>query len=606
MPKKLFNSSENGLFSPFIDVVLNGLAIFFIMLVLYMYITKDLQKKSFLAFAAASNLPKAVVGEEYRFDFNFIVTGGEGARSYEYINPPSWVQADSIRQGVIDGFPPDSLIFQEDTIRVRVSDAQGNSVEEEFSIAIRPSCTWSTMRPLAFLTKEKALKKGRVGTYYETTISATGGSYDYAWSYDKRLPSGLTLEDGKIRGIPLTPFSDSISIYLSNARAGFSQGDVHNYNSENVIQQSFFLEIYPPTPQITLQLPEYGRKRSRYVGSVELQSDLLEQERLVWSISDLYTGLEVSTSGLILSGVPNTHGLFETTLYFINQEGDSTILEQATINILDDRPIASLESASLLVPQNQEFRYPISYEGLIEPVEFNILNDTSQSVLIINNALYASLSDTREETTISIEATDATNNKARGKITLQPLDSTKEESPDYFFIALTSIFFCSTILMSYLVYRRSKEKKRLISKIKLLETFFDKREENLSKINNFASLRLSSITNNASIRESLSTTTAQIQNSAYAILIEASKIPPGLEQQLLSSGYTLIKQKSDSRSSTIFRSPTIMYQNKEVLSKARIIQNELEKILNLTFDLVEDSSATPNSNFIRVHLSGNS
>ena len=143
-------------------------------------------------------LPDGTVGAAY--NQTLAVSGGVPGYVWS-LNAGSNPLPDSLvlnSAGVIAGTP---TAAGTKTITVKVTDSTGATTTKEFTLAI----TGSTVPPLSITTS--ALPAGTVGTAYNATVAATGGTGTKSWSISSgKLPDGLKLDtaSGIISGTPTT------------------------------------------------------------------------------------------------------------------------------------------------------------------------------------------------------------------------------------------------------------------------------------------------------------------------------------------------------------------------------------------------------------------
>lgn len=147
--------------------------------------------KSGLIITTNSPLSNGVVGEAY--SHNFQAVGGAGGYSWSVISGslPAGLSLNP-STGQISGIPTAAGLS---TFTVQVSSG-GQSVSKAYSINIQQA-------PVSILTT--FLPDGTVGTAYDETLLATGGTGVYSWSITSgALPAGLALAEssGVISGNP--------------------------------------------------------------------------------------------------------------------------------------------------------------------------------------------------------------------------------------------------------------------------------------------------------------------------------------------------------------------------------------------------------------------
>ena len=141
-----------------------------------------------------ATLPALTVGTNY----SQAVTAGDGVSPYVYsISSGSLPAGLSLNtsSGLISGVPSSSASA---SFTVRAADANGCAATRNYTL--QPVCPTITVTT-------SSLPGGSVGTAYNQTLSASGGTTPYAWSITGgSLPAGLSLsaETGAITGTPTT------------------------------------------------------------------------------------------------------------------------------------------------------------------------------------------------------------------------------------------------------------------------------------------------------------------------------------------------------------------------------------------------------------------
>lgn len=116
--------------------------------------------------------------------------------------------------GVISGTPTTDGTT---TITIKVTDSTGGTKTEEFTLAIQPITPPPPSPSLAITTS--VLPVGTVGTAYNTSLVATGGTGSKSWSISSgTLPAGLSLNasTGVISGTPTAPGTSTCTIRVQD------------------------------------------------------------------------------------------------------------------------------------------------------------------------------------------------------------------------------------------------------------------------------------------------------------------------------------------------------------------------------------------------------
>ncbi len=113
--------------------------------------------------------------------------------------------------GVISGTPTAAATT---TITVKATDSAGGTAAKEFTVAVATP----NVQPLAITAT--ALPIGTVGTAYNTTLAATGGTGSKSWSVSSgTLPTGLSLNvsTGVINGTPTTAGVSPVTLRVQDS-----------------------------------------------------------------------------------------------------------------------------------------------------------------------------------------------------------------------------------------------------------------------------------------------------------------------------------------------------------------------------------------------------
>jgi hypothetical protein len=185
--------------------------------------------------------------------------------------------------GVISGIP---TTVGDSTFTVKASNEIGN-VTKNFTITIN-------LEPIAPDITPADLPVGTVGVAYSQTLSATGDA-PITWSYNGRLPAGLTLDEttGVISGTPTTAETAAFTVKAENAEGN----DI----------ELFIITISdaPVAPSITTTTLDNGTVGTPYTQTLLATGD----EPIAWSITgNLPVGLNLDPSTGIISGTPTTAG----------------------------------------------------------------------------------------------------------------------------------------------------------------------------------------------------------------------------------------------------------------------------------------------------------
>lgn len=146
-------------------------------------------------------LPDGVVGERYKATIT--ATGAIEPHTMEILSsdlPPELTPVN------IDGVPKAPGKY---TFVVRATDSEGCTAEKTYQLTIRP-CAEIAVLP-------ETLPNGTVGTLYEATLAASGGTPGYTFAAEG-LPIWLKLDKDTLRGTPDTPGCFPFRIVVTDSK----------------------------------------------------------------------------------------------------------------------------------------------------------------------------------------------------------------------------------------------------------------------------------------------------------------------------------------------------------------------------------------------------
>jgi uncharacterized repeat protein (TIGR01451 family) len=150
-----------------------------------------------------STLPNGVVGTTYSQILS--ATGGTGAYSFA-VTSGSLPAGLSLTAGEISGIPTSST---GSTFTITATDSLGCTGTRSYTVT--PVCPTITLNPAS-------LSDATVGTLYNQTLSATGGTAAYSFSVTAgALPLGLTLSGDTITGTPTAAGTASFTVTVTDA-----------------------------------------------------------------------------------------------------------------------------------------------------------------------------------------------------------------------------------------------------------------------------------------------------------------------------------------------------------------------------------------------------
>ena len=405
--KKLLAQDSGGLISPLIDVVVNGFAAMFIILMVYMAAIQpnEPEKIRFLPF----DIPLKI-SEGQNYIFTFPVTGGSGERQFTLTGtlPPDlkFNPENGTIYGIVKELPKASEI----SFDVQVTDntgADNKTVLVSFEKGIIPYST--DKHPLQIVYQSKELAPGRIGS--EHSFGIIGGIEPYNWKVVKgRIPLGLELvkTEGRLSGTPKKSGEFKFAVEVSHSPGKYSyDGKAYSWVSERV-QKEYQIEIYDK-PKYTTIFP-FGQEGQSY-SAVILPNEFLPTDKFIWEFS--IPGLTAHKN--TLSGIPQKSGEFDIS-YTIQDIADTVLFEGQDIIKISPAPATlRLNSTTFQAWEGEKFEYLIPYEGGISPIQIELLDSAPDGLTLEQNKLSGTpLSSGMID--IPIKLTDAANSTVTGKI----------------------------------------------------------------------------------------------------------------------------------------------------------------------------------------------
>jgi len=381
MARKLIDNNGSGPLSPLIDVVMNGLAAVFIILMIYLMFARPTQVET-LKFLGEVKPPTASSGQNYVFTFP--VTGGAGERKFGLIEgnlPDGLMFADN--SGTIYGTPTPVIgnNNQSFPLRVEVKDATGLDVREatlELALGATPYST-----QLAITSTVKTLQLARIGVKYEEVLGATGGVEPYKWMWrivSGKIPNGLQLQqnNGRIFGTPKGAGVFSFEVTVSNPPGSFNYKGVPYSWPVEKDQKTYQINVLDKIIS-SINLP-VGRVGEPYVDAVvKFSGDnyLLPGEQVTWTIPE-ESGLRGTTKGK-LHGTPSSAGNFEISYQILDHQGQQIDHGTGKIKVLE-KLISSLELPAGRVDVPYMGAVMLSKGGYLLPEERVVWTHTLQKL----------------------------------------------------------------------------------------------------------------------------------------------------------------------------------------------------------------------------------
>lgn len=442
MSHKLFQTNAEGPISPLIDVVVNGMAALFIILMVYMLLARPSGEPERLRFLSGVEPPPVIAGQSYVFTFP--VTGGRsGNRRFEIEEGdlPPGLELDATT-GTLYGIsrPPsphgdvggeadgrDTTMTQPYEITLRV-EGGGDMDRRTTVLIVYPAAVpyHPYDPPFNIVRRNEELPTGRIGVAYEEVLGGRGGVRPYQWTVSGgRLPQGLRLEDGIVQGIPGASGRFTFTARIDHSPASFSyRNAVHRWRG-GTSERRFRLRILPSL-KASLQLPE-GRVGEPYLGSMAADG-LFPEDVIQWQ--GLPSGLSPAGDGRTLLGVPEQPGTFHVS-YVI--EGKDVVLGtgESEVRFLPPRPRVMAATLAARARRGEELRILLSYRGLREPVVARPVA-LLPAGLKLEGATLVGRPETVGRTEVPFVVEDAAGVTARGRVLLtvtEPPVSLSIETP---------------------------------------------------------------------------------------------------------------------------------------------------------------------------------
>uniref|UniRef100_Q01RC5 Ig family protein n=1 Tax=Solibacter usitatus (strain Ellin6076) TaxID=234267 RepID=Q01RC5_SOLUE len=252
-----------------------------------------------------ASLPGGTVGTAYQQ--TLAATGGSGGNTWSVSAGTLPGGLSLASDGSITGTPTTAGAA---SFTAQVKDSSGTTAVKQLSIAIAPA---------AFSVTTTSLPGGTVGTAYQQTLAATGGSGGNTWSVSVgTLPAGLSLAaDGSITGTPTTAATASFTAQVKDS-------------SGAVATKQLSIAIAPAALTVTTASLPGGTVGTAYQQTLAATGG---SGGNTWSVSAgaLPAGLSLGSDGRI-TGTPTTAGSASFTAQVKDSSG-ATATKQLSIAI---------------------------------------------------------------------------------------------------------------------------------------------------------------------------------------------------------------------------------------------------------------------------------
>jgi hypothetical protein len=257
-----------------------------------------------------ASLPDATVGAAYNATVN--ASGGATPYTWSATGLPTGLSING-STGQISGTPTTTGVS---TVNVTVTDSSSPShqtASASLSLLVKPSGSLS-------ITTTSPLPGGVVGTAYNATVAATGGTTPYTWSATG-LPAGLTINasSGVISGTPTTAGASTVAVTVTD-----STNPTHLTATANLS-----ITIIAPPSITTTSLPG-GVVGSAYNATVAATGGTTPY---TWSATGLPAGLSIDAASGAITGTPTTAGSSTVTITVTDSSNPAHLSASKTLSI---------------------------------------------------------------------------------------------------------------------------------------------------------------------------------------------------------------------------------------------------------------------------------
>ena len=432
MKRRLSDQGLGEPISPLIDIVANGMAAIFIILMIYMVIIPPVRPPAELAFLDLS-APVAISGQPYTHTIPAV--GGEGIRVFEIGGGelPPGLEFDE-KTGTIYGRVGPVGSTSTYSIDVSVNDDKQHRTERRVELKVTPAIVPNTQRerPLQLSRRQSELSSAIVGVPYEEVIGLTGWADSVEWSIDGPTPTGIELVDGRLQGTPVLPGTYAFTIRVELGSGSFEYGGVR-YEWDGETDAIEYSMVVYPKPSSTLRLP-LARAGEEYMGGL-LFEGATDMATVGWR--GVIPGLTPGSNGAVLVGVPTSAGTHEFS-YDVSVEGSEVVQGHGILEVLPPRPPPSLAGGRFEGTVGNNVSWPLSYQGLVEPVEIEARGEFPEGLELVNNTVLGEIRTTGAYA-VELVARDARGAEVNSRVTLDlrhPLGALRLELPERFEVSV--------------------------------------------------------------------------------------------------------------------------------------------------------------------------
>lgn len=367
----LLSGRSNTLFSPLIDVVANGMAAMFIILVVYMAMFKTRQSVPPITFLEVDT-PPVVCGVPYAFAPP--VAGGVKERLFSLSkgNLPNALKLHE-STGTIFGIPDCSNRSNkvESMSAVVAVKSGGSEASRELLFKIHPGAIpYDPNKKLDIQTKTELLPSARVGTAYSLPLGGVGGAQPfYRWRLVKGEIPGITIgeTDGILRGTPTRAGLYNLDVRLDHVHGRFEHQGVQIAWEGAQQTRSYLMEVLAESkPRVVLPM---GRVGETYYGIGAL-TNRATGESIQVTLGE--SGLSIDADGVV-HGKPLKEGK-HVAKYKVVKDGRTVTEGTSDFTVLPGRHKSELRTSTYHAIAGSSFSMPISVFGLREPIAISVSN----------------------------------------------------------------------------------------------------------------------------------------------------------------------------------------------------------------------------------------
>jgi hypothetical protein len=313
-----------------------------------------------------SSLPSATTGQTYTTTLG--ASGGTGTCTWLGTSLPSWLTLFAAT-GVLTGTPPTVGTF---TIAVQVSDSASHTSSRGFSLVVTAGSSSLTV------TTGTTLPQGTIGTLYNMSLAASGGTQPYFWSALTVLPAGLTLSQGGVlSGTPSTAAQYAFTVQVSDSSS-----------PQNTAQQTFSLTVTGAggsTLTITTSSLPAGGAGLAYTATLTASGGTPPYN---WLGTSLPSWLILDPAAGTLSGTPPTVGTYTVAVQVTDSTSPSAQTASRSFSLSIAASSFTIATASPLPAGVVGVAYSatLSTTGGVAPYNWVILSGNTDGLNLDQNA----------------------------------------------------------------------------------------------------------------------------------------------------------------------------------------------------------------------------